>query len=197
MRTKRVPYLVTSIAASAVMLSSCSTARGPEPHLIEGKGAGYEIRCPACDDEVVKVYRGRSKVYKSRRKIYSYEKNHMCPDCAVQVTMYTENGTPFTRDGATGLVPKRARETPTVAFGIGKERLPTMLAAKQNSPTLKLGEHVEIYGPSGNGASELDGRQLAQAFTLSRNLRCVPPRLRLKLLDAVITAEEHRTAIRG
>lgn len=95
MRTTFVPYLVASIAASALMLSSCSAARGPKPHLIERKGAGHEIMCPACYEEVVRVFRGRSKVYKSRRKIYSYEKKHMCPDCAVQVTMYTENGTPF------------------------------------------------------------------------------------------------------
>lgn len=118
MRTNNVLYIVAALTATSVLGFGCSTARGPATHVMDRQRAEHEIKCPACYDETVKVFRGVSKVYKSRRKIYTYEKKHMCPDCGVQVTLYTENGTPFikcARCAPEGVPCKSCRPPPAAA----------------------------------------------------------------------------------
>ncbi len=72
----------------------CASSPAANAHIIKPEG-GHEIKCAACYDVMVKEFRGVSKVHKSRRKLYSFKRRHVCPDCAVPVTTYAEDGIPF------------------------------------------------------------------------------------------------------
>ena len=90
----RIKCTTGAILFAGLAVIGCTSPRAANAHIIKPEGS-HEIKCAACYDVVVKEFRGVSKVYKSRRKLYTFERRHMCPDCAVQVTMYTEDGIPF------------------------------------------------------------------------------------------------------